>query len=213
MRKINVTLLIGLAVLLVGSTAQAQNEWFVNGTCAAEGTYGFQVVHNSGTNTVFVQDDTPDHEGSYRMQFQFHVGSMVMPHRGKYYIGVALQDDAGQRPFQVVISNNNTNGVKVWAQTAHNNTVIYATDKVSITDPTSWVTLQVEWRQSVGGGTDDGLVRVTNVTEGTSAEITGFRNSAYTVGRARIGLTGRATVPAGGYHCWDEFESYRTLAP
>ncbi len=213
MKKVNMIVLIGLAVLLAGSTVQAQNTWAVNGACAAEGSFGFQVTKAvGGSNTVFVEDDTPDNETVYRMQYQFNTATMVVPHQGKYIVGVALQEGAGQRPAQVLISYNASNGWKVWLQTPHNNGVLYATPKVDLT-PATWQTLMIEFQKSQGGGIDDGMVRITNVSTAASAEITNFRNSNYTVGRARIGLTGRATIPTSGTHCFDDFSSFRTLAP
>lgn len=213
MKKVTTMMFIALAVLLIGTTAQAQSTSDVNGNCAAEGSFGYEVTKAGGaTNTVWVQDDTPDSEGVYRMQFQFNTATMNSPHRGKYMIAVALQEGAGQRPAQMLLSYNNVNGYKVWCQTAHNNTVIYATNKVDVAAGT-WQTLMLEFRQSQGGGIDDGLCRITNVTSGASEEIIDFRNSNYAVGRARIGLTGRAQVPVSGTHCWDDFSSFRTLAP
>jgi hypothetical protein len=213
MRKLGTIMTIALALTFVGSVAQAQNTWDVNAGCAASGSYGFEIIKVAGqTNTVFVEDDTPDNEAVYRMQYDFNTDTMTVPHRGKYMVGVALQEGAGQRPAQVLVSYNITNGWKVWVQTAHNNTIIYATPKLTL-NPGVWQTIMVEWRQSQGGGIDDGLVRVTNVSTGETAEITDFRNSNYAVGRARIGLTGRASVPNNGSHCFDNFESFRTLAP
>lgn len=213
MKKVTTMLFIALAVLLIGTTAQAQSTSDVNGACAAEGSFGYEVTKAPGaTNTVWVQDDTPDNEGVYRMQFQFNTATMNAPHQGKYMIAVALQEGAGQRPAQMLLSYNIANGFKAWCQTAHNNGVLYATDKVSVTAG-AWQTLMLEFRQSQGGGIDDGLCRITNVSSGESYEIINFRNSAYAVGRARIGLTGRAQVPISGTHCWDDFSSFRTLAP
>lgn len=213
MKKVTTMLFIALAVLLIGTTAQAQSTSDVNGDCAAEGSFGYEVTKATGaTNTVWVQDDTPDNESVYRMQFQFNTATMTVGHRGKYMIAVALPEAAGQRPAQMLLSYNNTNGFKAWCQTAHNNGIIWATPKVSVATGT-WQTLMLEFRQSQGGGTDDGLCRVTNVTTTESGEIIDFRNGNYSVGRARIGLTGRAQVPISGTHCWDDFSSFRTLAP
>lgn len=213
MKKVTTMMFIALAVLLIGTTAQAQNTSDVNATCAAEGSFGYQVTKAPGSgNTVWVQDDTPDSEGVYRMQFQYNFATMVVPHGGKYFIAVALQEGVGKRPAQMIVSYNNVNGFKVWCQAAHNNGNIWTTPKVSVPGNT-WQTLMLEFRQSQGGGIDDGICRVTNVTSGEFGELTGFRNSAYSVGRARIGLTGRASIPVSGYSCWDDFSSFRTLAP
>jgi hypothetical protein len=197
----------------VGTTVQAQSTSAVNGNCAAEGSYGYEVTKAPGaTNTVWVEDDTPDNEGVYRMQFQFNTKDMTVPHRGKYFIAVALQEGAGLRPAQMIMSYNVVNGFKVWCQMAHNNGNIWSTGKVSVPENT-WQTLMLEFRQSQGGGIDDGMCRITNVSSGETYSLENFRNSAYSVGRARIGLTGRAMIPTSGTHCWDDFASFRTLAP
>ncbi len=213
MKKFTMIMLVAVAVLAVGTTVKAQSSSAVNGNCAAEGSYGYEVTKAPGaTNTVWVEDDTPDNEGVYRMQFQFNSKDMQVGHAAKYIIAVALQEGAGQRPAQMLISYNITNGFKVWCQSAHNNGVIYASPKVTIAT-NDWQTLMLEFRQSQGGGIDDGLCRITNVSTGATGAIENFRNSSYAVGRARIGLTGRAQVPISGTHCWDDFASFRTLAP
>jgi hypothetical protein len=200
---------------LGAAALQAANSLDVNAGCASEGSFGLEAIHDGTTNTTFVEDGTPASETLYRMSFDFNTDTLNVPHAGKFFIAVALQEGAGLRPAQLIVSFNNVNGWRAWCQFAQNNGAIGKTplgDKVTVN---SGITqqLMLEWRQSQGGGIDDGICRLTNVTTSESTEVTDIRNSVYSIGRARIGITGRAAIPTGGSLCFDDFQSFRTLAP
>lgn len=217
MRAIRVSAVWAAAALLVGGLAMAgSNSLDVNAGCASEGSFGLEAIHDgTSTNNVFVQTDTPADESIYRVSFDFNPNGMDAPHAGKWYVGAALQEGAGSRPFQAICSFNIVNGFRCWCQYIQNNGILAATGKVDVPD-NSFNTMMYEWVQSdPAPDPANGVCRITNVTTTQTAESTGFRNAAFAVGRYRMGITGRAQVLAlgdGGSHCFDDFQSFRTLS-
>ncbi len=212
--KKTATIIGALSALLIGSAAMAQNTVAVDQfVCNSEGDYGMQAIHDGSGNTAFVQDDTPADEVIYRASFEFDPNTLSQPHASKFMIAAALQEGAGLRPFQVLMSFNNVNGNKVWCQYAQNNGNIGASAKLDVL-PGEFNNVMIEWVQSDPAPAANGVCRVTVTNTGgtNSVEANGFRNAAFAVGRARMGITGRAAIPNNGTMCFDDFQSFRTLA-
>jgi hypothetical protein len=210
--KVSMTLVLALAA---GAPALANN-LDVNAGCAREGSFGLESIKlASNTSPTFVEDNSPVSEAVYRAEFWFNPQNMTMAHGVRHIINVALQEGAGQRPFQVFVDRHNSLGYRLFCQVARNNGTLAGSTRVSVAG-NDWNLVRVEWRQSQGGGIDDGFCRV-EVIDGPAApgtaEILNQRNSVLAVGRVRMGLTGSLDAATVGSHCFDSFASFRTLAP
>ena len=72
-------MLMAAYVLLMAGGAAADNTLTVEDYAALNGTnYGMMVSLDGTTNTVYVQDDTPDNEEVYRAVFWFDPNSVTM---------------------------------------------------------------------------------------------------------------------------------------
>jgi hypothetical protein len=228
-------IIFSAAVILCAGTASAQLEVVTNipgggpqgqpedAACVHDGQYAMRVTSLPGNNDRhFVEADETngfDNESVLRVQFWFKAGQpLFMAHREKHFIGAAMMSASlppGPRPFQVMHAFSIRNGHQVWVQAARNNaTDRVVTDKVDITAG-AYNLIQVEWEHNQVGMSDASctISIIDGPDAGQSGTVTNFRNTQYTVGRYRMGLTGSVATSTDGIMCFDSFASFRTLAP
>lgn len=219
---------MGLALVFAGGavaqttldvvTNNAANPNPLDASCVAEGEYAMRVTFNTSSDHAFVEADSNqgfNNETVMRASYDINLRDLRVPHRHKFFVHSALPAGAGLRPYQLLVSFNNVNGFKTWCQAAQNNGVIAAGPKVDL-DPDNYNRVQVEWAHNEPGETD-ALCKVT-VIGGDSSTLTNFRNTNHTIGRVRMGANGRiipamGNAPGRDTMCFDDFQSFRTLAP
>jgi len=214
------TMLMAACVLLMAGGAAADNTLTVEDYAALNGTnYGMMVSLDGTTNTVYVQDNTPDNEEVYRAVFWFDPNSLTMAQGASRMVIFFTRDldPAGGMPsggnvrIEMVKKNNK---FRVIGKMKKNNGLWVKTN----TPGTGWLVLGDEPRQimleyTVGSGS--GLLRLTRMDTMATVENVDVNNSFWDIDDIRLGMPRIVTNGASfsGTMYFDEFESYRTLAP
>ena len=204
-------LALAACVLLIAGSASAQNTLTVDATAAMNGTnFGMMTTMDGSSNAV--------DEEVYRATFWFDPNSMDMAQGASRLAIIFIRDfdPAGGMPsggmirIELVKKNDK---YRILGKVKKNNGLWVKTN----TPGQGWLVLGDEPRQItleyvVGSG--DGLIRLDR-GDGTMVENTGINNSFWNVDNIRMGaprlMTGVGTFSGSMY--FDEFESYRTLAP
>ena len=219
MKRMSITVIAACVVLIAGS-AFAQNTLYVDPVAALEGTnYGMITEFDGSSNQIYVEDDTPLDETIYRAVFSFDPNSFTMT-QGASRMAILFMRDfnpAGGMPsggmirIEMVKKNDK---FRILGKVKKNNGLWVKTN----TPGTGWLVLGDEPRRImleyvVGSG--DGLVRLTRMDTLVFSENTGINNSFWNVDNIRMGGTRLMTGVASfnGTMYFDEFESFRTLAP
>ena len=213
-------LTLAACVLLIAGTAAAQNTLYVDPVAAMNGTnYGMVTELDGSSNAIYVEDDTPLDETTYRAIFWFDPNSFTMA-QGASRMAIFFVRDfdptggmpaGGMIRIELVKKNDK---FRVLAKIKKNNGLWVKTN----TPGTGWLVLGDEPRQIMleyVAGPGDGLIRLTRMDGGGMVENTSINNSFWNVDNIRLGaprlMTGVASFDGTMY--FDEFESFRTLAP
>lgn len=229
-------------VALSSVPAQAQNSLAVvtsipgggpsgqpeDATCVQEGSYGLRTYTqlSGGTQEVYVEAGATqgfDHESTFRAAFWFDPYDFDGLHGIRHFILNTI-NDAGTgaiRPVRVMyIRNVNMDKHQIRAICAVNTGggAYRGTGTLDLAPGWNQIQIEVAHNTQPAPAPADGLCRLSIVggaNAGATAELTGIRNSLFTIGKVRIGRMGAANFhpSANGYQCFDAFESYRTLAP
>ncbi len=218
MKKMSILTLAACALLIAGG-ASAQNTLYVDGAAAMNGTtYGMVTALDGSSNAIYVEDDTPLDETIYRASFMFDPNSFTMTQGASRMAIIFIRDlnPAGGMPaggmirIELVKKNDK---YRVLGKIKKNNGLWVKTN----TPGQGWLVLGDEPRRitlEYVSGSGDGLIRLDR-GDGTMVENTGINNSFWNVDNIRMGaprlMTGVASFSGTMY--FDEFESFRTLAP
>jgi hypothetical protein len=210
------TALIVTAVIALAGSAMAANTVYVDAAAAMNGTnYGLVLDLDGTTSSAFVEDQTPADETVYRATFWFDPNSLSMGDSDKFVVFLArtstfvnvlrLQFNYLNGDYRVrlqVLKNNSE-----WADCRLNGDD--GPRFLVIGDQPTQITVEV-----VYGTNTESIARV------TANSVTHYKDnywsSNWSVDRIRMGgpRMGEATGgPFNGDVYFDEFESYRTLAP
>jgi len=205
-------LLVLIGVGLLVSTAGAAT-LAVNGTAAMNGTnYGMEVTMDGTTTNAFVKDETPDGETVYRAQFWFDVNTWDGIDTDWVFISRTADETLWYAPYQVLMVKKM--GLwRIWLRAQNNTGVVRFTNRINL-QPGSPSLLQIEWQQGDTPGALSGDVTLT-VIDGYavgSSVSTGLNNSTIVVDSVTMGAMQPKATQTGSLY-FDEFESYRTLAP
>ncbi len=224
MKNRNVVLGACLLLLVTGGMASAQNMVDVNGSAAKDGSFGMETISDGSSNSMFVQDDSPELETVYRASFWFNPNDLPLANGQAHFILAGnmpkVNGDPGFSPkLQLEIrkrANGNSFRVRVasWSGSIGNPTRHY-TAFIALTR-TDWHQLQIEWRRSTSNVTADGFHRLSIIggpQAGQSVEIANVTKDAnVTVDRVQMGVISGYDGAVGSSY-YDSFESFRTLAP
>jgi hypothetical protein len=217
MKALRMTLMVVAIVALAGS-AMAQNTVYVqgDGTGAMNGTnFGLTLDLDGTTSNAFVEDQTPADETIYRASFWFDPNSLPMNPADKFVIFLARHSSFNNvLRLQFNFQNGN---YRVRLQVKKNNNV-WADCRLDGATGVRFITIGDEPTQitieSVFGDSTVALARVT--ANGVTHFKDTYQSSAWSVARIRMGGPRMAQAQGGpfvGEVYFDEFESYRTLAP
>lgn len=215
MRAIRMTLIVA-AVFALAGTAMADNSVYVDASAAMNGTnYGLVLNLDGTTTNTFVEDQTPADETVYRASFWFDPNTLSMSNTDKFVVFLArtstfknilrLQFNYLNGNYRVrlqVLKNNES-----WADCRLNGDT--GTRFITITDDPTWITIE-----SVFGNNTVSVARVT--ANGVTHYKDGYQSANWSVDRIRMGGPRMPQAQGGpftGMVYFDEFESFRTLAP
>jgi len=209
------TLMVVAIVALAGS-AMAQNTVYADAAAAMNGTnFGMILDLDGTTSNAFVEDRTPADETVYRASFWLDPNTLPVGEADKFVIFLArhssftnilrLQFNFRNGNYRVrlqVLKNNNQ-----WADCRLNGAT--GTRFITIGDEPTHITVE-----SVFGDSTVALARVT--ANGVTHYKDTYQSAAWSVDRIRMGGPRMPQAQGGpfvGDVYFDEFESFRTLAP
>jgi hypothetical protein len=215
MKALRVTLMIAAVVAFAG-TAMAQNTVYADAAAAMNGTnYGLVLDLDGTTSNAFVEDQTPAEETVYRASFWFDPNDLPMSNTDKFVIFLArtsafnnvlrLQFNYlnGDYRIRLQVKKNNDE----WADCRLNGDL--GPRFFAIGNEPTWITVE-----AVFGSNTESLARVT--ANGITHYKDSYWSNNWAVDRVRMGGPRQAQAQGGpftGTVYFDEFESYRTLAP
>lgn len=216
MKALRLTLMVVAIVALAGS-AMAQNNVYVDqgGAGAMNGTnYGLTLETQSGqTNNAFVEDQTPDAESTYRASFWIDPNAVTMGAWSRFaaFSGratgntevIRFQLQRARNPLQFRIRMGCLNNAGVWKWAKENGTGQKA---LPIGDNPTFVTIETVW-----SGGNLGSCRMT--AAGRDHWNDGYQSNLHNVNLVRLGGAKGISGDVAGDVYFDEFESFRTLAP
>jgi len=167
-------------------------------------TSGLQAVVND-TNSLFVQDDTPNAESRYRVRFYvdtngFDPGEASSHFRTRLFIA----NGSGFRVVTIVLKRQ-LGGYSIDARVRRNDGTRADTGFFPITDGPHFV--EFDWQRSTGPGASDGSLQFW--IDGLSvATLSGIDNDQDAIDLCRMGALAVKTGAAGTLF-FDQFESRR----
>ncbi len=218
--KTRTLLIIGLACLVAGPVLAANGLTVPpGGECSMNGTnYGLEVHLDPGdTQLVFVEDQTPANETIYRASFWFNPNALSMGSTERFPIFI-VRDSSFNNVIRLQLHRNAANDKYRLRLQVKKNNLDWANAREF--DSTGAFFLPI------GDGSVERLVTIEVVFgDAATSEIaltangftftkTAYVSDNWSVDHVRMGAT--RNLSSGSYSgdmCFDEFESYRTLAP
>jgi len=218
--KTRTLVIIGLACLVAGPIFAANGLSVpANGDCSMNGTnYGLEVHLDPGdTQIVFVEDQTPADETVYRASFWFNPNAISMGATQRFPIFL-VRHSSFQNVLRLQLHRNAANNkYRLRLQVLKNNGDWANAREFDATGA---------FFLPIGDGSVERLVTVEVVfgdnatsqialtANGLTFTKTGYFSDNWSVDHVRMGAT--RNLGSGTYSgdmCFDEFESFRTLAP
>jgi hypothetical protein len=200
--------------ILVALPAFAANSLDVNANAAMEGSFGLEVISDGTATNAFVQDDTPDSESIYRISFMFDPNSMSMTVGGRHFIAAVTADSSqGNKSCVELLLRRTASGYDIRMFTAP--TAATSGRKKTPPQPLSDGphTIEIQWQTSSGPGIEDGLIQM-RIDGGAWVGRSDIRSWTQAVKNAKLGFLASSVDPTTiGSHYYDDFQSFRTLAP
>lgn len=199
----------------------------VNGDAALEGNCGLEVTFDGSTTKRYVQDDSPDAEGVYRVSFKFNPNDLVfsgptaLANQHHLLAATAVLPGGNEIGFQVLLHDQKTQsryrlkvngGVNIAAEPTRSarkpkpHVVLQSTS-----DPAATHLIELEWYTASGDGVRDGVIRV-RANGGAWSETT-LENFGFEMEFVRLGAINGIDVTTSGSYYLDDFQSFRTLTP
>jgi hypothetical protein len=209
-------------VAMAAGTAMAANNLQVNNAAAMDGTnYGLEVVIEDNATSTYVVSEHPNDEKIFRAVFWVHpanLGAVTdVPGQNWFRFFAAADDTRGQH---IVLFLKKSIAQRNWRVTAYkkknNGFFAFAGEffwAPGINPPP--FQMQVEW-QAADPGMQNGMLSVTKLANGTGLNYTTADDSDFEVDKVLVGFLNFDAFdpgPGGGSYYFDEYESYRTLAP
>jgi hypothetical protein len=215
MKALRLTLMVMAVVALAGS-AMAQNTVYADASAAMNGTnYGLVLNLDGTTSNAYVEDQSPADETVYRASFWFDPNDLPMDPTDKFVIFLARHNSFtnvlrlqfnylnGAYRIRLQVLKNNS----AWADCRLNGDS--GARFMTIGNEPTWITVE-----AVFGDATTSLARVT--ANGITHYKDTYQSTAWSVDRVRMGGPRMPQAQGGpftGQVFFDEFESYRTLAP
>ena len=211
-----------VAILFMTTGAFADNTVAVTQAAALNGTnFGLEVILD-GTNTIaFVSSDHPNQEKVYRARFwidqrqlQIPLGNAASNHL-RYFIGIDAQPvtpGTAQHIIGFLTKSDQDGGYHfiVWVREDDGTFQLGGNIFLGNNFPRQ---VEVEWAAASAPGANDGMIQISRVDNpAQTSGIANVDNDQKEVDRFEIGVFANP-IPLSDTYYFDEFESFRTLAP
>lgn len=195
--------------------------------CVQEGQYGMRIIGDDGfANEAFVQAGSGNgilDESIMRTSFWVNTDSFTTDTHGARHFLITTVGPQQARPFQVMyIRNLNKDKHQIRGLCLRNcQTPPNCTRNITSTLDlgAGWNQITMEWSHNatLAPNPPDGACKLSitgGPNAGASTEVLG-RYNQYVVRQLRLGMTGGANIDPStqGDMCFDDFQSFRTLAP
>lgn len=192
------------------SSYTSSGDLTVTGNAALVGNYGMlnEVNHNG---TLYVQDNSPNNESSYRARFYFDPNTIQMNSAG--HTVFQAYDELTMQPIKPVVrieigrvqTMNPLFQVRV-AIRKDNNEWISSSAYTFSDGPHAF---EIRWKAATGTGANNGILELW--LDGVlKYSQTAVDNDTHRVDLARLGVVSTPDVSTSGSHCLDYFESRQT---
>lgn len=201
------------SVCFVVAPASADNSIDVNGSAAMEGSFGLEATSDGSATNAFVRDDSPNSETTYRMSFMFDPNSMSMIVGGRHFIAASTTDSTnGNRSCVEVLLRRTAEGYDIRVFTSPTaSSGRKKTPPQALSDEPHLI--EIQWQVSSGPGIEDGVIQ-SRIDGGPWVGRSDIRSYTQTVKNAKLGfLASSVDASTIGSHYYDDFQSFRTLAP
>jgi hypothetical protein len=177
----------------------------VSGAAALAGTVlGLQAFVND-TNSLFVQDDTPNAESRYRARFYFDTNGFDPGETQSHFrTRILIANGSGFRVITIVLKRQ-LGAYSVEARVRRNDGTRADTGFLPISDGPHFI--EFDWRRATGPGTSNGALQLW-IDGGSVAILSGIDNDVVPVDQTRMGALAIKTGAAGTLF-FDQFESRR----
>lgn len=215
MKALRMTLMVAAVIALAG-TAMAQNTVYAHADAAMNGTnFGLVLDLDGSTGNTFVQDNTPAAETVYRASFWIDPNTLPMGNTDKFVVFLGRHANnnnilrlqfnykSGDYRVRLQVKKNNNE----WADTRLNGNS--GARFMVIGDQPSEITVEL-----VYGNATVSLARVT--ANGITHYKDTYQSANWAVSQVRMGGPRMLQAQGGpftGTVYFDEFASFRTLAP
>lgn len=204
----------------------------VNSAAAMEGVCGLEAIAAGGAgvcDTVggdlqsgFVQDTSPSAELTYRASFMFNPNAMN-------FSGAGCGNNQLTRHIIFSATASSVNGnktIRLWILRRSGRYFLRANARVTAGSQeeatpnvdigahgveASAHLIELEWQAASGSGLSDGFIRIR--ADGGAWSQANIRNFTQALETARMGLVVGLNGTTSGSHYFDDFQSFRTLAP
>ena len=232
MKFFRYSLAIVAALALSAGAAYGANSLDVNGSAAQDGSYGLEINLDGSANRVYVQDNSPDSETTYRASFWIHRNDMFMDNCGgscstRIVMFLARQEAPDATVFRIIYGRLAVDGAggpryNIRFGVRNDNGDLVYMGGVILTTGVARKHVTVEWQQGSAPFANDGIARLYTSNDGGTPNLqferTTMMTGSYDIDHVRIGATSGtddqpSDVNTTGSWYFDTFESYRTLLP
>ncbi|MCH9646650.1 MAG: tandem-95 repeat protein [Deltaproteobacteria bacterium] len=190
-----------------GTVASGSGGLMAHPKAALNGSYGLQVTVDSGTQSLWVEDDSPQDETHYWARFRFDPNTLGMAVGDTFPIGLGRDIVSGGAAFTLQL-NRTTNlssyNLGLWVKTRDGGNVFAPYALVS-DGPHE---LLLEWWAASDPTTADGGGRLW-VDSTLVAELSGVQNHGRRIDQIRLGALWGIDANTSGEFYLDDFESWR----
>lgn len=207
----------------------------LDAACVKSGEYAMRISTVTGDATPrFVLAGAANgfnDETVFRAQFWFNPRDMFIRHGFRHFLLETLPGTTQYgavlgilSPFRVSLFRNQFTGEYKVEMGCRANCFDPATCGSAATFPrltlgtgNAWSLIQVEWAHNTPG-LFDAVCRISIIDgagAGQFAEVSGLSNRFYSIDSCKLGFIGGVFIDpqTDGSHCYDDFQSFRTLAP
>lgn len=209
MKALRFIAVAAFVLLVAASGAQAATSLAVNGTAALEGSYGLQVVFDGAGGDAYVQDNSPNNETRYVVQFRMNSQPMTMATSSNHQVLRAIQGDPSPTGVAFQVKIYRTAVGKELQVLARLDSGSFTNRIAVVGDSPANITYGVDWKASSAPGANDGFAKL--YKNGTlRKELLNLDNDLQRVDMVRMGSFGAVDTTTGGSLHLDAFESYRS---
>jgi len=203
--------MVAVGALLLAGGAFAQNSITVTGTAAIHGSFGMQVNLPGGqTNNAYVQDDSPNMEGRYVLDWWVSRGTLVYPNNTSIRIGAVGTEGGGQHLIFFLKKNpNNSIHMNTWYLNDTGSYNFGCTIFMSLASATVSRQFHVDFQAASAPGANNGSIDIRRVDNNNGCTITGLDNDTKLATNIRWGILSGSGNQASGEYYFDDFVSTR----